>query len=146
MTQLLTARQAASNLNLKLPGRDPIYWRTFLANNRKQGRSVSDPIPYQREGKRVFYSMADLVKFAERWKALPKDDAPDEDEPRPKRSHKTAAFKWAVDGRHAAQGKPDAVRLKVMGLSFALPLTPSQARALADELLHYANKLDRPER
>lgn len=143
----LSAYEAARNLNMRLPGKDPFYWRNVLANSRKSGRTVAERIPFTRKKRLVFYKMADINKFVEHWKSTQKDREARHAPPDiPKQIHKTAAFKWAVEGRHAPQGQSESLRLKVMGLSLALPLTPTQARALAAELVRFADKLDPPER
>lgn len=139
-TNELTVTQAANVLNMKLPGKDWAYWRSFLANNRKRGRATTYRIPFRRVRRTVFYKLEDLSEFAsaEKLRRASRDPA---GEPKPpKGGGANRMFKWAVDDRQSAEGSGDVVRLKVSGITVALLLTPSEARDLASQLNRHADR------
>jgi hypothetical protein len=139
----VNAWAAAQSLNIKLPGKSPAYWHRFLTNNRRRDRAVLDSIPFRRAARTVLYHLNDLTGFAERELARRSGNAA-----RPKldthgsREGKGAGFRWAVAGRHAIDEGEGSVLLKVSGIKLGLSLTPGQARALADQLMQYADKLE----
>jgi hypothetical protein len=139
----VNAWAAAQSLNIKLPGKSPAYWHRFLTNSRRRDRAVLDPIPFRRAGRTVLYHLNDLAGFAARELVRRSGNAA-----RPKldthgrREGKGAGFRWVVAARHASDEGEGSVLLKVSGITVGLSLTPGQARALADQLMQYADKLE----
>jgi hypothetical protein len=140
----LTATQAAHNLALKVPDTDAGYWRSFLANNRKKGRSVGHRIPFRKVGSRVYYDREDLTAFAAKEREHRAAVQALAEAPERSREGGTRAVKWSVDARQVPGAVPS-VKLRLT-TTIAVPLTPSQARELAADLLQFANRFQDTER
>lgn len=141
----LTATEAAHNLALRVPDTDAFYWRSFLTNNRKKTRRVIHQVPFRKVGYHVYYDRDDLAAFAAKEKARRAAIAAAVTGRERSRTGRTRSFKWAVDARHG-EAAPHTVRLKVTGFTVLLPLTPTEARQLAGDLMRFANRLEQKER
>jgi len=140
----LAAPLAAHNLALKVPDTDAAYWRSFLANNRKKGRIVAHPIPFRKVGRHVFYDRDDLATFAASEKARRAAIRAASSSHERGREGGGKGFRWTVEARQG-DGRGRAVRLKLSGFTLAMPLTSTQARELAKDLLRFAEILEKTE-
>lgn len=62
---LLSTNAAGDWLHEAIPGESAAYWRTSLANNRKPDRKPPHRVPFSIIGRGAFYSISDLIEFAE---------------------------------------------------------------------------------
>lgn len=62
---LLSTNAAGDWMHEAVPGESPAHWRTALANNRKPDRNPPYRVPFSTIGRGVFYSISDLLEFAE---------------------------------------------------------------------------------
>lgn len=138
--QLLSTLQAANRLAIKVPDTGWDYWRRFLANSRKPNRTKTRQIPFEREGRNVFYWTDDLDEFAKAEKQRRAERAQAQEEEPIRSRGATRNFHWSVDGRASSDNGPSTVRFKVSGITIGLSLTPKQARELAAELVRHANR------
>jgi hypothetical protein len=66
---LLNTNAAGDWLNDAVPGETPAHWRTALSNNRKTDRNPPYRVPYSTIGRGAFYTVSDLLEYAEFEKA-----------------------------------------------------------------------------
>lgn len=134
----LTATQAAWRLALKFPDTGVAYWRTFLANNRRRGRTVSRRISFRKVGRAVLYEPAEIDDFARREKARREALQGLAAGMQRRRTGKAGHVQWVVNV--SSTGSANTVRVSLSGLTLGFHLTPKQARDLAADLVRLADR------
>jgi hypothetical protein len=125
---------------MKVPETGWDYWLGFLTNNRKANRAKTRQIPFEREGRNVFYSTDDLDEFAKAEKQRRADRAQAQEEAVVRSRGAVRNLQWSVEGRAHSDNGPATVRFKVSGITIGLSLTARQAKELAAELVRHANR------